>query len=303
MRDRRPIIVAGRAGQLARGLIEAAAAAGVPLLARGRPEFDLEDVDAAERIAAEFKPRAIVNAAAYTAVDQAESEPARAFAVNRDGAARLAAAAARHGIPFLHVSTDYVFDGLKGAPYNEEDAATPVNVYGQSKLEGEQAVRENNPAAVIVRTSGVYSPWGQNFVRTMLGLADTRDVVTVVNDQMLAPTSALDLARALLTIADRTVAEGERHAGIYHLAGSGAVTWFDFATVIFAGAARRGWRVPRVEPIASADFPRAAKRPPNSTLDCGKAERTFGVRLPSWRESVEACLERRAAPSREGARC
>ena len=200
------------------------------------------------------------------------------------------------------MSTDYVFDGLKGAPYIEEDAPAPLNVYGRSKLEGEQAVRENNPAAVIVRTSGVYSPWGQNFVRTMLGLAETRDVVTVVNDQMLAPTSALDLARAMLTIAGRTVAE-DGHAGIYHLAGSGAVTWFDFATAIFTGAARRGWHVPRVDPIASADFPRAAKRPANSALDCGKAERTFGVRLRPWRESVEACLERLTVPRQESARC
>jgi dTDP-4-dehydrorhamnose reductase len=303
MGDRRPIVVAGRAGQLACGLVETATAAGIPLLARGRPEFDLENADAAERVAAEINPRAIINAAAYTAVDQAESEPARAFAVNRDGAARLAAAAARHGIPFLHMSTDYVFDGLKGAPYNEEDAPAPANVYGQSKLEGEQAVRQNNPAAVIVRTSGVYSPWGQNFVKTMLGLAETRDVVKVVNDQMLTPTSALDLARAMLTVAEGT-AEGEHHAGIYHLAGDGAVTWFDFATEIFAGAARRGWRVPKIEPIASADFARAAKRPPNSALDCRKAERTFGVRLPPWRESVDACLERLlAAPSRESARC
>src|SRR3984893_12655955 len=232
MRDRRPIVVAGRSGQLARGLVEAAAAAGIPLLARGRPEFDLQDAGAAERIVGQIKPRAIINAAAYTAVDKAESEPVRAFAINRDGAARVAAAAARHGIPLLHVSTDYVFDGLKGAPYDEEDAPAPVNVYGRSTLEGAKALRKNNPAAVIVRTSGVYSPWGHNFVRTMLGLAETRDVVTVVDDQMLTPTSAIDLARALLTIAGRTVAEGERHAGVYHLAGSGAVTWFELATAI-----------------------------------------------------------------------
>lgn len=301
MRTARPILIVGRAGQLARCLVEEARAGDVVVVARGRPEFDLEDADAADRIVAEIEPQAVVNAAAYTAVDQAETEAAKAFAINRDGAARLAAAAARHGVPLVHVSTDYVFDGRKAAPYVEEDAPAPLNVYGRSKLEGEIAVRKNHSAALIVRTSSVYSPYGHNFVRTMLRLAETRDVVRVVEDQKAAPTSATDLARAMLTIV-RQIVGGGAPGGVYHLAGGGAVSWFDFASAIFASSARRGYRVPRLEPITASAYPTAAARPANSVLDCRKAEQTFGVRLPAWQDSLEACLDH-ISVSRETARC
>jgi dTDP-4-dehydrorhamnose reductase len=302
MDDARPILVIGRAGQLARCLVEEARARDMIVVARSRPEFDLADADAAERLVAEIEPRAVVNAAAYTGVDQAETEVAKAFAINRDGAARLAAAAARHGAPFVHVSTDYVFDGRKAAPYDEEDTPAPLNIYGQSKLEGEMAVRANHPAAIVVRTSSVYSPYGHNFVRTMLRLAETLDVINVVNDQRASPTSAADLAGAMLTILRQMLGGGAR-SGIYHLAGDGAVSWFDFASAIFASSARRGSRVPRLEPIATSAYPAAAMRPANSALNCHKAGRAFGVRLPAWRDSLEVCLDRLATASRENARC
>jgi dTDP-4-dehydrorhamnose reductase len=303
MGDARPILVAGRAGQLARCLVEEGRASGLDLIAKGRPELDLEDAEAAEQIVAEVKPRAIVNAAAYTAVDQAEAETGRALAINRDGAARLAAAAARHGIPFVHISTDYVFDGRKGMPYDENDAPSPLNAYGRSKLEGEFVVQDKNPAAVILRTSSVYSPYGHNFVRTMLRLGETRDVIRVVNDQIASPTSAIDLAKAMFPIVKQMRDDADRFAGIYHLAGDGAATWFDFASAIFAGSARRGGRAPKLQPIPAAEYRTSARRPANSALDCSKAERVFGVRLPPWRESLETCLDRIAAESREHARC
>ena len=182
-REMRPILVAGKSGQLARCLVDIGKLRALPIVAFGRAEFDLENSCSIDRVVDAVLPRAIVNAAAYTAVDKAESEPERAFAVNRDGARRLAATARRIQVPFVHVSTDYVFDGRKSSPYREEDAPCPLGVYGRSKLEGELAVMDKNPDALIFRTSWVYSPYGTNFLRTMLRLADTRDVVRVVDDQ------------------------------------------------------------------------------------------------------------------------
>ena len=182
-----PILVAGRSGQLARCLVESAAQREAPLVAIGRPELDVEDARSIEHAARMVKPSAIVNAAAYTAVDRAESEPGRAFAVNRDGAERLAVEAQRLGVPLVHISTEYVFDGRKSSPYTEEDAPAPLGVYGRSKLEGEAAVRNACPAALVLRTSWIYSPHGHNFVKTMLRLGETRDHVRVVDDRWGSP--------------------------------------------------------------------------------------------------------------------
>jgi dTDP-4-dehydrorhamnose reductase len=290
-----PILIAGKTGQLARCLTQEARRRGMPLVALGRPQLDLTDAESIERAATALAPRAIVNAAAYTAVDQAEAEPALAKAVNRDGAARLAAAAARRGVPFIHISTDYVFDGRKDAPYREEDAPSPLGAYGRSKLEGERAARAACPAGLILRTSWLYSRFGQNFVTTMLRLAETRETVRVVDDQHGAPTAAPDLACAILDLAARMTEMGDRStreaAGLYHLAGSGETTWHGFAAAIFAGWARRGRRVPRLQAITTAEYPTAARRPQNSRLDCGKTERTFGLRLPPWQGSLESCLD------------
>jgi dTDP-4-dehydrorhamnose reductase len=287
----RPILVAGRSGQLARCLVESAARRGISLVAIGRPQLDLERAGSVEQLARAIEPSAMVNAAAYTAVDRAESQPERAFAVNRDGAGRLAAQAQRMRVPLIHISTDYVFDGRKSSSYDEADTAAPLGVYGRSKLEGEGAVRTACPAAVVLRTSWIYSPYGRNFVTTMLRLAETQDQVRVVDDQSGAPTAASDLADAILDILGQLDGDGSR-AGLYHLAGQGEATWHVLASAIFAGWARRGRRVPKLVAIKSAEYSAPAARPANSRLDCAKIEGEFGIRLPPWRLSLDACLDR-----------
>ena len=288
-----PILVAGRSGQVARCLVESAAQRGTRLVAIGRPELDVEDARSVQHAVRAVEPSAIVNAAGYTAVDAAESEPERAFAINRDGAERLAVEAQRLGVPLVQISTDYVFDGRKSTPYTEEDAALPLNVYGRSKLEGEEAVRNACPAALILRTSWIYSPYGHNFVKTMLRLAETRDHVRVVDDQEGSPTAANDLADAILNIVVQLRRGGiSSRGGVYHLAAEGATTWYGFASAIFAGWAGRGRGVTRLVPVRSAEHQAAARRPANSRLDCGKIERQFGIRLPSWQRSLDACLDR-----------
>ena len=301
MDDDRPILIAGRTGQVARALLDLAVEYNVPLVAVGRPPLDLADPSSIERIATSIAPRAIVNAAAYTAVDRAEAEPALAFAVNRDGAANLAAAAARLRIPFVHLSTDYVFDGHKASPYLEDDPVAPLSVYGQSKLAGEQAVREIYPGSLVLRTSWVYSSCGHNFVRTMLHLAATQNVVRVIDDQHGAPTAASDLARAILDILTSPAAR--EAAGLYHVTAAGETTWHGFAAAIFAGWARRGHRVSKLAAITTAEYPLPARRPVNSRLDCSKIERTFGVRLPHLEASLEACLDQIAASEMETQPC
>jgi dTDP-4-dehydrorhamnose reductase len=288
----KPILVAGKGGQLARCLRDAAVLRNLPMVAVGRPELDLETGEGIDRVMAAVEPSAIVNAAAYTAVDGAEGEPERAFRVNCDGAARLADAAARRGIPFIQISTDYVFDGSKRSPYREDDIPAPLNVYGSSKLAGEIAVLEACPCAAVIRTSWIYSPYGNNFVRTMQRLSETQPIVRVVGDQRGSATSALDLAAAILHIVERLQpADGRDNAGIYHLAGEGEASWYDFAAAIFAGLARRGRSVPRLQAITTEQYPTPARRPQNSCLDSSKTERAFGVRLAPWRSSLETCLD------------
>jgi dTDP-4-dehydrorhamnose reductase len=292
-----PILVVGKSGQLARCLGDAAALRDVPMVAVGRPGLDIESGEGIDRAIAEVEPSVIVNAAAYTAVDPAEAEPGRAFLINCGGAALLADAAARHGIPFIQMSTDYVFDGRKRLLYREDDVPAPLNVYGSSKLAGEATVLKACPWTAVIRTSWVYSPYGQNFVRTMLRVSETQPVVRVVDDQRGTPTSAADLADAILVIAERLrSANGRDDAGIYHLAGEGETSWYGFAAAIFASLARRGRQVPKLQAITTAEYPTPAHRPRNSCLDSSKAERTFGVRLPPWRSSLEACLDQLETP-------
>jgi len=296
MRNTRSILVAGRTGQLARSMVTLAKERKLPLTAVGRPELDLSNGASIDQIENVHSPRAIINAAAYTLVDKAEAEPDVAYKINRDGAAYLAQAAARLRVPFIHVSTDYVFDGNKAAPYKEDDTTSPLSVYGRSKRDGEMAVLNAYPAAVVVRTSWVYSSYGQNFVRTMLRLAGTCDHVRVVDDQHGAPTSAQDLARAILEIVEHI--EGDPNGncgGIYHLATSGETTWYGFAAAIFAGWANRGKPIPTLEAVTTADYPTPARRPANSRLDCSKAARVFGIRLPPWHQALETCLDELAA--------
>ena len=239
---------------------------------------------------AAFRPDAIINAAAYTAVDAAETDEDEATAINTDGAAALAAIAHARGVPFLHISTDYVFDGTKDAPYVETDPTGPTGAYGRSKLAGEQAVMKVNPDALVFRTAWVYSPWGKNFLKTMLKLGATRDTLGVVADQVGNPTYAPDIATALVAVLEKGTAG---KAGVYHLAGTGSVSWHGFATRIFeAGERIAGQKAPTVNAITTADYPTPAKRPANSRLDCSKLEATFGIRLPAWEASTDACVKR-----------
>ena len=288
------ILVTGGAGQLATALVQEGGAA---VRCVGRPEFDF---DRPETLAAVFKdarPSLLVNAAAWTAVDTAEAEPDAAGRANRDGPATLAALCADARIPMIHVSTDYVFDGLKGTPYTETDPTSPTGVYGRTKLEGEQAVMAACPRAVVLRTSWVYSSAGKNFVRTMLGAAQKAPRLRVVADQRGCPTAAHDLAAAILAIAPHLADARPDQSGVFHACGSGETTWHGLAVAVFEEAARHGHPVPAVDAIATADWPTPARRPPDSRLDCAKLARTFGVRLPEWRTSLARTVDELLAPA------
>jgi dTDP-4-dehydrorhamnose reductase len=276
------ILVIGSGGQLATALAQEG---GAEIRRLGRPELDLERPETIRL--PEERPRMVVNAAAWTAVDAAEGEPEAAMRANRDGPAALAALCAEAGVPLLHVSTDYVFDGEKGAPYVETDPTSPTGVYGATKLAGEEAVLAACPRAIVLRTSWVYSATGKNFVRTMLGAAQKLPKLRVVADQKGCPTAARDLAAAILQVADQVAAGWrEEFAGVFHAAGGGWTTWHGLAMAVFEDAARYGHPVPEVEAIATADWPTPARRPADSRLDCGKLARVFGVRQPDWRGSV-----------------
>ena len=270
-------------------------AQGVEVVAVGRPGFDLERPSGIDDALAAERPDIIVSAAAYTAVDKAEAEPEAAFAANRDGAGAVAAAAQRLGVPVIHLSTDYVFDGTKASPYVETDPVNPLSVYGRSKLEGERlvgAVADH----VILRTAWVYSTHGRNFVKTMKALGADRDRVRVVADQIGAPTSAHDIADAIIAIAARLkTSQAAELRGIFHLSGTGEASWADFAEAIFADLAERGRPSVAVDRIATRDYPVAARRPPNSRLDCSRLLAVHGLGLPHWRSSLRACLDRLAA--------
>jgi len=290
MQNMSPILVVGRNGQLARAMMALANESRLPIVAYGRPELDLRDAGAIRRIVVENRPQAIVNAAAYTMVDKAESEAEAAFEINRDGPAYLAAAASELCIPLIHISTDYVFDGTKTTPYRENDKTSPLNIYGRSKLEGESAVLQNHSGAVVLRTSWVYSVYGQNFVKTMLRLGATRDLVKVVDDQRGAPTLAEDLAAAILKIIPQLASRG-KPGGVYHLTAAGETSWHGFAAAIFEGWAKRGEKVPTLYAIKTIDYPTAARRPAYSLLDCSKAAAEFGVKLRPWQQALDQCLD------------
>ena len=282
------LVVTGREGQVATALA-AAARDGVEVVRLGRPELDLERPETIAPALKATRPDVVVSAAAYTAVDQAESEPERARIVNAVGPGVLAEAATRLGAPMLHLSTDYVFDGAKAGAYVEGDPTGPVTVYGATKLAGEQAVAAMHPCHVILRTAWVYAPWGKNFVSTMLRLAKTHEEVGVVADQHGCPTYAPDLAQGMLRIAQALV-RGEGETGVFHMAGTGEASWAGFADAIFELSTIRGGPHARVRHIATADYPTPARRPTNSRLDGRKLQAAFGVSLPSWREALPRCM-------------
>ncbi len=291
MRDG-PVLVIGGSGQLARSLSDWAIHENVAMMLAGRPHLDIENVSDIERTVAAVRPKVIINTAAYTAVDGAEDEPERAFSINSDAAGRLAAVSRVRRIPLVHISTDYVFDGRNPTPYVETDTPAPLNAYGRSKLAGELAVLEADPDAIVIRTSWVYGPYGNNFLRTMLRLAEARPVVCVVNDQFGAPTSSRDLAAGIMRLVAQLDPKARTQGGgIYHLVNGGETTWHGFAAEIFRQLSRRGEKVPDLRPIKTKDYPTRARRPQSSRLDTSKIEHHFGVRLRPWREALESCLQ------------
>ena len=282
------ILITGGSGQVGHCLkaqLEGCAELSVP----DSSALNIADRRSVRQAVETFRPDYIINAAAYTAVDKAENDAERAFAVNRDGARHLAEAAEAAGATMLHISTDYVFDGAGGAPYDEAAPTAPQNIYGASKLAGEQAVLAACRHAVVMRTSWVFGAHGQNFVKTMLRLGRERDSLGIVADQYGAPTAAAGIAAALIAIVRRhTPDQLAECAGIYHYCGSPYASWFEFAETIFAEAAAQGVlaKIPAVKPIATADYPTPAKRPADSRLDCGKIRTVFGIGPCDWHSAL-----------------
>lgn len=286
------IAVTGTSGQLVTAMVERARVdcivtpVGRPSLELGQPKTIAPAIEAA-------KPDIIVSAAAYTAVDKAEADRETAFAINERGAGAVAAAAAALGVPIIHISTDYVFDGRKAAPYLESDATAPQSVYGASKLAGEIAVAAANPNHTILRTAWVYSPFGNNFLKTMLRLAADRDEIGVVADQYGNPTSALDLADAVFAVA-RNLLDSDRPdlRGIFHATATQDASWAEFAEAIFAASSRAGGPTAKVNHITTEQYPTPAPRPANSRLDSTKLSDIHRHALPDWHAATEHVVER-----------
>ena len=288
------IAVTGRHGQVVSSLVERGPVAGHEVVPLGRPEIDLARPETIGDALAAVRPDIVVSAAAYTAVDKAEAEPELAYAVNARGAGAVAAAAHRLGIPVIHLSTDYVFDGDLDRPYREGDPTGPKGIYGASKLEGENAVLAHCPGnATILRVAWVYSPFGGNFVKTMLRLAADRDEIAVVADQIGNPTSALAIADGILAVAGNMVGNADPALrGIFHMTAAGEASWAAFAQAIFAASAAQGGASARVKPIPGADYPTPAARPMNSRLDSSSIAKVHGAALPDWHGSLERVVQR-----------
>ncbi|HLW92957.1 MAG TPA: dTDP-4-dehydrorhamnose reductase [Roseiarcus sp.] len=278
-----PLLIIGAGGQLGREAMELAGERGVMAIGMTRAALDITDAAVVARAIEQTQPRLILNAAAYTAVDRAESEPDAARAVNAFGAEAVAQGAALAGVPLVHISTDYVFDGEKRGAYVESDPIAPLGVYGRTKAEGEQRVRAAARQHVILRTAWVFGRHGVNFLKTIMRLARERDFLRVVADQRGSPTATRDIVEATLAVG-AAADDGRAAWGTYHFAGPGATTWHEFAEAIVAEQAKITGRSPPVEPIATADYPTAARRPANSELDSSRFAATFGYRARGWRQ-------------------
>ena len=292
------VLLTGAKGQLGWDLKQRALEQGFDINAANIEELDITQKEAVIKSVIQRDPSLVINAAAYTAVDRAESEPDLAMAVNRDGPSHLAGACAKAKIPLIHISTDYVFEGNKAEPYLESDPTAPQGVYGKSKEAGEKRIRDILPKHIIVRTAWLYGWHGPNFVKTMLGLGRKRSEIKVVNDQYGSPTFAQDLADAILVIATRIRARQRIAWGTYHFCGKGITSWYGFAKAIFDIAGQHeSLAVKRIVPITTAQYPVPAKRPFNSALDCSLIMKTFGVKQPFWRQSLASMLSRLYVPS------
>jgi len=286
------LLVTGARGQVGSEIINICNHSVLPYVATGSDDLDITDEDAVSEMVLREQPTAIINAAAYTAVDRAELEPEQAYAINRDGAINLAKACARANIPLLHISTDYVFDGTKHEAYTEQDVPNPTGVYGESKLEGEQAVRDNLEQHYILRVAWVFGASGQNFVRTMLRLGRERSELRVVADQLGGPTWDGDIANTLLQIAMRYHEQQPIPWGTYHYTGKPLVSWNEFASSIFDHAQQQGLidQIPEITAITTVEYPTPAQRPKNSMLNCDKITAALDIQQPDWRDGLKDVL-------------
>ncbi len=293
------VLVIGANGQVARALAWRSHQVPFKLVCSGRGSLD---ITAPASLEAEFRrvaPSLVINAAAYTAVDRAESEPAMAFAVNAHGPADLAGLCRDFGVPLVHLSTDYVFDGTGRRPYLETDAIAPLGIYGASKAAGEEAIRRLWPQHIILRTAWVYGNDGHNFANTMLRLGTERSELSIVDDQIGSPTWAQDIADAVLRLVSPLLShEPDAHWGTYHLTNEGHTSWYGFAAEIFRIAREAGKATPALRAIATAEYPTAARRPAYSVLDTAKIHTAFGIRLPQWQVSLARCLGQRFSTER-----
>ena len=287
MTTSKTILVTGANGQLGKefGLLANTFPQYVFLLA-GKENLAIDNTEALENYFVRHKIDYCVNCAAYTAVDKAEAEKEKAFLINADAAGKLATVCKMHHTQFIHISTDYVYDGNGTQPYKETDPVNPVSVYGLSKLKGEELVLQNNSSAIIIRTSWVYSSFGSNFVKTMLRLMKERDTITVVNDQYGCPTYAADLAAAIMKVIDQFSIRLPEGGQVFNYCNVGAITWYDFAKAIKELTQSNC----TINPIATSQYPTPAKRPHYSVLDTGAIKNTFGITIPNWKESLEKCL-------------
>lgn len=286
------ILVTGSEGQVGTEVKRLAVQKSINLITTTKDDLDITQLNDVEDYINKYEPELIINAAAYTAVDKAEEEINLAFSVNRDGPANLAEVCDYAGIPLVHISTDYVFDGMKESPYLETDTTNPKSVYAKSKLEGEEAVQTTIQQHIILRTSWVFSSSGHNFPKTMLRLANERDTLNIVYDQFGGPTWAGDIARVLLDIATNYMQNQYINWGVYQYTGAPVTNWFEFAKIIFEQAKQQGMlkQSPELNPITSDDYPTAAMRPINSVLDCQKIHKAFNVGQPDWRIGLNKVL-------------
>lgn len=287
------VLIVGANGQLGWELVQQCRHQGMHLLALDCPGIDIADESSAYSCLAPLPARILVNAAAYTAVERAESEPVAAFAVNREGAKNLARYCKERQIPLIHISTDYVFDGSKKGAYVEDDPVAPIGVYGRSKEGGEAEVRGLVESHLIIRTAWLYGVHGQNFVKTMLKLGRERETLRVVADQWGCPTYAADLAAAVLKIVGLYLAGNKIAWGTYHYCGTGETSWHGFSEAIFELARKHeSLKVKAITPITTAEYPTPARRPANSVLDCSKIERHFAILPRPWKESLTEMIDR-----------
>jgi dTDP-4-dehydrorhamnose reductase len=287
------IAVTGRAGQVATALAARSGREGLEVISLARPDCDLENPASVLAAVKNTCPDAVINAAAWTAVDRAETEPEAAYRINATGAEAVSVAAAAIGVPVVQLSTDYVFDGRKPEPYAETDPTGPTSAYGASKLQGERLVAAANANHAVLRVAWLYGPVGSNFVRTMLRLATARDEIGVVEDQFGNPTSAIAVADGIFRVARNLVTQPDNTAlrGVFHMTAAGEASWADVAEAVFVGAAERGLPYARVKRITTAEYPTPTARPANSRLDCRLIAERHGVRLPEWKTSLAETLD------------